>query len=401
MFNIPTNMIGVLPEKFFQKIEVVGECWKWIGSLSASGVAPVFAHLGINEPARRWAWEIINKKMAPQCLIRHPSCIELVCVNPRHFFDSVEDCPPLPEEDGVRHGWIPRNPGYFVSDAGLVYSYVWHRRSRTDSTFAPFFMIMEQHLNGNNYPFVGIANANRLVHQVVLEAFVGPRPSGFHGCHNDGNPLNSNLDNLRWDTASNNQLDRRKHGTSGQGSKCIWSKLTEEKVIEIRRLFNEGVKKSDLADQFGVSWHTIQRIVKEKIWFHLRETNEPGNIDVRREPHKQFGEECSFSKLTSDSVAAMRAGYVDGKSIDDLATEHNVHPESVRRVIAEETWPTDGEKKKAKPGMFNTTKLKPEEVAEIRRKYDNGASQGELAIEYDTSRATICRVVNRKVWADL
>lgn len=51
------------------------------------------------------------------------------------------------------------------------------------------------------------------VHTLVALAFLGPRPSGYEICHNDGNPLNNNLSNLRYDTISGNRLDSVKHGT--------------------------------------------------------------------------------------------------------------------------------------------------------------------------------------------
>jgi len=51
------------------------------------------------------------------------------------------------------------------------------------------------------------------VHRLVLAAFVGPCPEGQEGCHNDGNPMNNRLTNLRWDTRSGNMLDKVKHGT--------------------------------------------------------------------------------------------------------------------------------------------------------------------------------------------
>lgn len=51
----------------------------------------------------------------------------------------------------------------------------------------------------------------RLVHTLILQAFVGPRPDGMDGCHNDGNPANNRLSNLRWDTPSENMLDRIWH----------------------------------------------------------------------------------------------------------------------------------------------------------------------------------------------
>lgn len=53
---------------------------------------------------------------------------------------------------------------------------------------------------------------NRLVHRLVLEAFVGPKPDGMECCHNDGDPANNRVDNLRWDTRSANILDDYKHG---------------------------------------------------------------------------------------------------------------------------------------------------------------------------------------------
>jgi hypothetical protein len=48
----------------------------------------------------------------------------------------------------------------------------------------------------------------RLVHHLVLEAFVGPRPDGQVGCHFDDDPRNNRVENLRWDTSSANALDR-------------------------------------------------------------------------------------------------------------------------------------------------------------------------------------------------
>lgn len=50
------------------------------------------------------------------------------------------------------------------------------------------------------------------VQYLVLEAFVGPRPVGMHGCHSDDNGHNNRLTNLRWDTPKGNYEDREKNG---------------------------------------------------------------------------------------------------------------------------------------------------------------------------------------------
>lgn len=61
------------------------------------------------------------------------------------------------------------------------------------------------------------------VHSLVLEAFVGPRPPGMVTCHNNGDPADNRLENLRWDTQSNNLFDAVRHGTHTLSNKthCV------------------------------------------------------------------------------------------------------------------------------------------------------------------------------------
>lgn len=59
------------------------------------------------------------------------------------------------------------------------------------------------------------------VHVVVLEAFVGPRPEGLEGCHNDGDHTNNVPSNLRWDTSSSNSYDSVRHGTHPESKKLV------------------------------------------------------------------------------------------------------------------------------------------------------------------------------------
>lgn len=58
----------------------------------------------------------------------------------------------------------------------------------------------------------------RPVHQLVAEAFHGPRPEGAQVCHNDGNKLNNAASNLRWDTPAANAQDRVEHAALNQPS---------------------------------------------------------------------------------------------------------------------------------------------------------------------------------------
>src|SRR5262249_22941752 len=95
----------------------------------------------------------------------------------------------------------------------------------------------------------------RYVHRLVLEAFVGPCPNGMEACHNDGNPSNNVLSNLRWDTRKANQEDTFKHGTANIGERNHQAKLSIDAVREIRAA--PCTAKEMPAVKYGVSRGTI------------------------------------------------------------------------------------------------------------------------------------------------
>jgi DNA-directed RNA polymerase specialized sigma24 family protein len=114
----------------------------------------------------------------------------------------------------------------------------------------------------------GIKKTRRYVHLIVMEAFVGLRPEGMACCHNDGDPENNRIENLRWDTYQANEDDKLRHGTRLMGSQ-INAKLTEEQVQEIRRLRGEGTTFAELARRFGVSPQNVEKIVHRRSWRHV------------------------------------------------------------------------------------------------------------------------------------
>lgn len=60
----------------------------------------------------------------------------------------------------------------------------------------------------------------KLVHRLVLEAFRGGPPTPLHiACHNNGDPLDNRIENLRWATQGENQRDSILHGTHRYASR--------------------------------------------------------------------------------------------------------------------------------------------------------------------------------------
>lgn len=120
--------------------------------------------------------------------------------------------------------------------------------------------------------FKGGVGHKKLVHRLVLEAFVGPCPEGAEGCHNNGNNMDNRLDNLRWDTHSNNVFDAVKHGThvDNKGSKNGRAKLNELQVRIIKRLLAFGTLIiPEIADIFNVAPPTVYNIRYNITWSHI------------------------------------------------------------------------------------------------------------------------------------
>lgn len=111
------------------------------------------------------------------------------------------------------------------------------------------------------------------VHRIVLSAFCGPPPfPGAHAAHNDGNPSNNALTNLRWATAVENQKDVERHGNRTRGSDIHNAKLTDALVEEIRARIASKERYPTIAKDYGVSISTVSLIKRNRIWKHVNAT---------------------------------------------------------------------------------------------------------------------------------
>jgi hypothetical protein len=106
----------------------------------------------------------------------------------------------------------------------------------------------------------------RLVHRLVLEAFVGPCPAGHEALHGDGDRTNNSVENLRWGTSKENSADAIAQGTQVSGVRHKKAKFREHEIKLIRRLYATGRTQTRLAKHFGVSQSTIHRIVNMEVY---------------------------------------------------------------------------------------------------------------------------------------
>lgn len=114
-------------------------------------------------------------------------------------------------------------------------------------------------------------------HRYSYKTFVGEIPEGYLVCHKCDNPSCVNPEHLFLGTNKDNCLDRDNKGRTAKNNLAGLpikllpnSKLTKEKVLEIRKLLNiKHVTIKTIAEMFNVHTTTIYYIKKRKTWYHI------------------------------------------------------------------------------------------------------------------------------------
>lgn len=155
-------------------------------------------------------------------------------------------------------------PGYEVSNVGNVRS--------LDKTMIVNIMgelisrtrrgkVLKPRRKCGKYPYLSVTCNYKqyYVHRLVALAFILNPDSKPQVNHIDGDKTNNSASNLEWVTVKENNEHARAAGMYPPG----WNaKVTNEQVVEIRRLYKTGkYKQVALAKQFNVSPRTISGIV--------------------------------------------------------------------------------------------------------------------------------------------
>lgn len=204
--------------------------------------------------------------------------------------------------------------------------------------------ILQSVLNSSNYLDVCLyKNKKRKVfrvHQLILLAFVGPRPEGKECRHfPDRDRTNNKLENIQWSTHAENIKDKDIRGTHHKGENNSSAILTEEKVLYIRNAyFNHQKTREQLTEQFSISWMAVFQVVNGSTWKHIG-----GPILAK---HRQSftenlarGENKGRTNLNIDQVLNIRTQYKKGKHTHaGLGKEYGVSSETIRRIVNRTTW---------------------------------------------------------------
>ena len=294
---------------------------------------------------------------------------------------------------------------YEVSDHGNVrrchYAEVTTARGirRTEALYPLNPYLVGDGLRNKKYYMVRLYKDKKFgdfgVHRLVLEAFVGPCPPQMQCCHNDGNPQNNHVSNLRWGSSKENADDRERHGTHPKGSKSSKAKLKEEHIPEIRFLlkyFNKRGNMTILAQRFGVDVATIRDVRDKLTWQQI-----PDLVYTT----SQISRECpNCNKQTTHTLHSTTNTDYD-VCFCNVCNSFKFHKDEFYQepfrdaIIVRKT--TASHRGASTPN----SKLTEEQVKEIRQKRKDGELLTTLAEEYKVSVPSISGICTGRTWKHL
>ena len=158
---------------------------------------------------------------------------------------------------------IKNYPNYLISDQGRVYSYYTKKFLKPRKKNSGYFQIGLRK-NGVRKFYI--------IHRLVALAFI-PNPENKRTVnHIDGCKINNFIHNLEWATQSENVQHSYDNGLQKaiKGSKHYQAKLSEDQVLEIRKLYKTGeYSQRGLGKIFGVYRAAISKIVNRRNWKHI------------------------------------------------------------------------------------------------------------------------------------
>lgn len=151
---------------------------------------------------------------------------------------------------------IPNCNGYLASNIGNIKNDVSGK-------------IYKGHTVGRGYRHVSVIENGvrryRKVSRLVASAFYGI--SDLHVLHNNGNPSDDRVENLRYGTPKENYADAVKHGTRPIGDTHGRAIIPQADIKKIKEEYAMGgVTYKQIGERYGVTKYAIYRLMRGDNW---------------------------------------------------------------------------------------------------------------------------------------
>lgn len=243
-------------------------------------------------------------------------------------------------QDGLKEIWkdIPGHEDYRVSSKGRVWSKTrWRSPANGRRYLRPGRLLKENSNNG--YRRVRLFSRKKYsdihIHRLVWLAFMGPIPEDKEINHKNGVKHDNQLGNLEVVTSSENRLHAIRTGlvhiTRGEDRSKL---LTNDNVIEMRRLYDIGWTQKELMHEFKIK--AVDSILTGKSWTHLPAGKEKPTKRGFHSRHAQ-GVKINTAKLNENDVLEIRR-LASTVRQSELARRYGVTQVNISAIVRGETW---------------------------------------------------------------
>lgn len=185
-------------------------------------------------------------------------------------------------------------------------------------------------------------------------------------------------------------------------------KLRNSQVADIKWRIARGESHYRLAEEYGVSYGTINNIARNVTWTHVEWPFGPRNISEDSRPENRTrGELRSKKGLTDADVRAIREA-AQTETYNSIGDQYGLTASGVFSIVTGKTWghvaganpARDSEiQRKAVSGeRSKVSKLNDEKVRYVRQSHRGRGDTARLARELGVSETAIAGVVKGKTW---
>lgn len=218
--------------------------------------------------------------------------------------------------DKERFRYIPGYSDYMVTSFGRVISLKGEKPYWLKASLRPGGHVYVR-LNGRQSDGRAFG-----VHELVLMAFVGPRPKGYVTRHLNGKPADNRLENLCWGTCLENSADKKIHGVEPLGSERKNAILKESDIQIIRDMMSAGLSNKEIAVKYNIDRSVISRIRTGGRWKHVKTDHDLKRLHdlaISRWRTDKQGSKAPCAKLNEKQVLQIVQFRNAGRSIVEIS----------------------------------------------------------------------------------
>lgn len=173
-----------------------------------------------------------------------------------------------------------------------------------------------------------------------------------------------------------------KIGNLSRGESNGFSKLTNADVIKIKEMLAQGITGKTISSTFGITETNISSIKNGQSWSHIKLENisndEIKNIKSHKEGLK--GSENINSKLKEEDIIEIKTLIHNGYTNIEIAQKYNVSPSTISDIKRNKTW----------------SQIKVPEINEIELKNIDNATYGKRGEAHNMAKLTEIEVIEIK-----